>query len=60
MSTVIGIDLGTTFSAVSCINRHGIPEIVPNELGKNITPSVLFFQNDQIIVGEEAKPGAIA
>ena len=60
MSTVIGIDLGTTFSAVSCINRHGIPEIVPNELGKNITPSVLFFQNDQIIVGEEAKHGAIA
>ena len=34
--------------------------VVPNELGKNITPSVLFFKNDQIIVGEEAKHGAIA
>ena len=60
MSTAIGIDLGTTFSAISCINRHGVPEILPNELGKNITPSVIFFENDQIIVGEEAERGAVA
>ena len=33
---------------------------MPNELGKNITPSVLFFEGDQITVGEEAERGAVA
>ena len=60
MSTAIGIDLGTTFSAISHVNKHGVAEILPNELGKNITPSVLFFEGDQITVGEEAERGAVA
>lgn len=60
MSTAIGIDLGTTFSAISHVNKHGVAEILPNELGKNITPSVLFFEGNQITVGEEAERGAVA
>mgnify|MGYP001944926499 CR=1 FL=1 len=60
MSTAIGIDLGTTFSAVSYVNKHGVAEILPNDMGKNITPSILFFEGDQIIVGEEAERGAVA
>ena len=35
-------------------------KILPNELKKNITPSVLFFEGDQITVGEEAERGAVA
>lgn len=60
MSTAIGIDLGTTFSAISYVNKHGVADILPNELGKNITPSVLYFEGDQIRVGEEAERGAVA
>ena len=59
-STAIGIDLGTTFSATSYVNKHGVPDIIPNEHGERITPSVIFFDNDQIVVGTEAEKGAIA
>ncbi len=53
----IGIDLGTTFSAVAIMNeRTGQPEIIPNTSGGKITPSVIQFTEDgEIIVGQEAK-----
>ncbi|MBT7558651.1 Hsp70 family protein [Candidatus Woesearchaeota archaeon] len=38
MSAFIGIDLGTTYSAVSYINDTGRPMIVHNSEGSNITP----------------------
>ena len=59
-STAIGIDLGTTFSATSFVNKHGVTEIIPNEQGERITPSVIFFDNNQIIVGAEAERAAVA
>jgi len=57
MSTTqyIGIDLGTTFSAIAHVNEHGVPEIIENEEGDRITPSVVLFQGDEIIVGRYAK-----
>ena len=39
MAAFIGIDLGTTFSAVGTIDDTGRPVIVLNNEGKNITPS---------------------
>ena len=42
MSTAIGIDLGTTFSAISHVNKHGVAEILPNELGKYHTIRIVF------------------
>lgn len=55
MSAFVGIDLGTTYSAVAYVNAQGRPEIIPNVLGKGITPSVIAFDTGMPIVGEEAK-----
>src|SRR5688572_2691788 len=52
---VLGIDLGTTFSAMAVVNRFGKPEIVMNAEGKPTTASVLhFYDEDACVVGEEA------
>jgi len=57
---LIGIDLGTTFSAVATVNAHGKPEILPNREGDRITPSVVLFDGDQPLVGSIAKRSAVA
>jgi molecular chaperone DnaK len=57
MSSIGGIDLGTTFSAMAVLNRIGRPEIVPNAEGERLTPSAIFFDEDQartVRVGIEA------
>lgn len=59
MSKVIGIDLGTTFSAVAFINESGKPEIIPNRDGERIMPSVVFFEDGSPIVGVTAKSSSI-
>ena len=51
----IGIDLGTTFSAVARIDESNRPVIVPNDRGQPITPSVICFKDQEIVIGEEAK-----
>ena len=43
MSTVVGIDLGTTNSVVAARNAYGRPEVIANREGRNITPSVIYF-----------------
>ena len=59
MSKVIGIDLGTTNSAVS-IYEHGESKIIPNKEGKNTTPSVVAFTDKgEILVGDAAKRQAV-
>ncbi|OUX25287.1 MAG: hypothetical protein CBE19_00370, partial [Pelagibacteraceae bacterium TMED259] len=56
MSNIVGIDLGTTFSAIAKLDDTGRPEIVDNIEGKNITPSVVEFTSAKsYIVGDEAK-----
>lgn len=57
MGTIAGIDLGTTFSALARLNGIGRPEIVPNSEGERITPSVVYFDEEEagaIRVGLEA------
>lgn len=57
MGIKVGIDLGTTFSAVAMMDEgKGQPVIIPNTLGERITPSVIQFTEDgEIVVGTEAK-----
>ena len=50
-SRAVGIDLGTTFSAIAHVNKHGVPEILHNAEGDRITPSVVLFEGDEVIVG---------
>ena len=57
MSNIVGIDLGTTFSALAILNAIGKPEIIPNADGERIMPSAIFFDeenSDLIRVGVEA------
>ena len=56
MSNYIGIDLGTTNSAVSKLDETGRPIIVHNPDGSNITPSVISFSSsNKYDVGEIAR-----
>ena len=56
---IIGIDLGTGFSAVS-IMENGQPIIIPNAEGKRTTPSIIaFMENGEVKVGDAAKRQAI-
>lgn len=55
MTRVIGIDLGTTFSAVACMTDDGV-KLIPNALGEVLTPSVVGVDAEGIIhVGRSAR-----
>lgn len=64
MGIAIGIDLGTTNSAVSVVRPTGVPEVLRNKEGDTVTPSVVLFQSfggaDEPLVGEQAKRQAAA
>lgn len=62
MAKIVGIDLGTTFSAIAVLDDLGNPEILSNPENNNkITPSVVYIgKNDKVFVGEKAKDAAIA
>ena len=58
MSKVIGIDLGTTNSAVAVLEGKD-PKIITNPEGNRTTPSVVAFKDGETQVGEVAKRQAI-
>ncbi len=55
MNNFIGIDLGTTYSVVAYIDGDGKPQVIPNEEGRALTPSVVSFEGATTLVGAEAK-----
>ena len=50
----IGIDLGTTFSVVARLDEQGKPVTLVNAEGDRVTPSVVLFEGDDVVVGKEA------
>ncbi len=52
---MIGIDLGTTNSLVAVCDENG-PRVLANELGEDLTPSVVAVAEDgTVLVGRAAK-----
>src|SRR5581483_10767099 len=52
---LVGIDLGTTFSAVATLDDRGQPVTLPNRDGDMLTPSAIFLEQDgAVVVGQPA------
>jgi molecular chaperone DnaK (HSP70) len=58
LKRVYGIDLGTTYSAIAYVDEHGKSVVAPNQESERITPSVVLFDGDSVIVGDTAKESA--
>ena len=54
LARAVGIDLGTTYSALACMDSQGVPRIVQDSSGQAVTPSVVFFDDDEVLVGDIA------
>ncbi len=52
---IYGIDLGTTYSSIAYVDEYGKAVIIPNAENERVTPSVVFFDDDSIVVGDVAK-----
>lgn len=55
---IFGIDLGTTYSSISYVDEYGKAVIIPNVENERTTPSVVFFDEDSIVIGDVAKESA--
>ena len=58
--TIFGIDLGTTYSCIAYVDEFGKPVVLTNEEGQRTTPSVVYFDGENRVVGREAKNNAVA
>src|SRR5947209_3467817 len=51
---VVGIDLGTTYSAIATLDDRGQPVTLPNRDGEMITPSAVLLEDGEAVVGQAA------
>jgi molecular chaperone DnaK len=51
---LVGIDLGTTFSAIATLDDRGHPVTLPNRDGEMLTPSAVYLDGDNAVVGQPA------
>ena len=52
--SLVGIDLGTTYSALAALDERSRPFTVPNRDGEMLTPSAVLFAGDDVVVGQAA------
>ncbi len=55
MNKIFGFDLGTSNSSIAYVDKTGKSHIIPNSDNQRVTPSVVFFNGDKIVVGDVAK-----
>ena len=60
MGKYVGIDLGTTISAIAYIDDNGQPQLIPNKNGERLIPSAVLFGGKKPIVGERAKTKSVS
>ncbi len=51
----VGIDLGTTNSAAAFVGDNGLTQMIPNDEGEPLTPSVVLFGQQEVVVGRQAR-----
>ena len=56
----VGIDLGTTYSAIAMLDHDGNPIVLNNADGRPITPSVVLLDEDRVVVGPSFERIAVA
>ena len=56
----VGIDLGTTYSAIAYMDDNGEPTVIENAEGRPITPSVVLLDEDRVVVGPNFQRIAVA
>lgn len=56
---LVGIDLGTTFSAIATLDERGQPITLPNIEGEMLTPSAVLIEEGQAVVGQAARDVAL-
>jgi molecular chaperone DnaK len=54
MAKLVGIDLGTTFSAIATLDDRGQAITLPNRDGDMLTPSAVYLDGNQVVVGQAA------
>src|SRR5918992_945586 len=56
---LVGIDLGTTFSAVATLDDRGQAITLPNRDGEMLTPSAVLIEDGSAVVGQAARDVAL-
>jgi molecular chaperone DnaK len=59
MGKLVGIDLGTTFSAIATLDDHGQAITLPNRDGEMLTPSAVLIEAGEAVVGQAARDVAL-
>ena len=56
---LVGIDLGTTFSAIATLDERGNAITLPNLDGEMLTPSAVLLEENSAVVGQAARDVAL-
>jgi molecular chaperone DnaK len=59
MGKLVGIDLGTTFSAIATLDDRGLATTLPNRDGEMLTPSCVLIEDGSAVVGQAARDVAL-